>query len=86
MNPWDIRNDDPEKSVVTQVYGYDLDQYMHGPYALWWYPAGKLKIMGQFDHGLKHGRWRHWSRRGRLVFDVRYDRGKLIRVLKFGNS
>ena len=71
-----IRNPKPHKRVTYLVETLDRDGQLHGEYGQWFICNGRRRVRGGWKHGLKHGRWRVWNARGRLVIDELYVDGK----------
>ncbi len=47
----------------------------------WYFKNGRISRVGAFDANAPHGRWRRWDDRGRLIEDLEFDHGTLVRTL-----
>ncbi len=76
MHPEEIRNPAPHKIVTQLLETRDRDGKLHGGYGQWYVRNGRRELIGHWNHGVKHGRWRAWDPDGRLILDATYVDGR----------
>src|SRR5207244_1698295 len=50
----------------------------NGPWMAW-YESGKIKAVGEYIQGKRHGRWLVWNPGGDLISDRKYKFGQLMK-------
>lgn len=63
--------DSTKKEEATYVHGQ-----LEGK-AVWYCPDGKINILGNYQHSLKHGTWMYYTCEGKLKGKEVWDKGKL---------